>query len=477
MKFVPVSTLRSAASPIAFMRTDLRDHSDFRTINLLGLNLSTTAPERAAAYIVEKARWGSAMTVNFVNAHCVNMARSKPSYRRLLKESDVLLPDGIGIEIAAKWSGCEKPENLNGTDLFPRICERAAIDGAGLFFLGGLPGVSDAAAAWACANWPSLRISGTQHGFFDPAEEEALVERINRSGAAILFVGLGVPLQEEWIARNRHRLEVPVVLGVGGLFDYYSGRIARAPAPVRAVRCEWAWRLAMEPRRMAKRYLLGNAIFLVYAAIEAANQRGIAELAGRGAKRASDTLIAVLALIALLPVFLVTALAIKLEDSGPVFFRQNRIGSNGRTFSMIKFRSMYTDAEKRRAALLAQSDRQGTCFKMQDDPRITRVGKTIRRLSIDELPQLFNVLTGSMSIVGPRPALPGEVAQYRGRQWERLGGKPGITCSWQVKGRAEIPFHRQAIMDRAYLRRQSFVRDLRLMAMTVPAVLSGRGAY
>ena len=144
---------------------------------------------------------------------------------------------------------------------------------------------------------------------------------------------------------------------------------------------------------------------------------------------------------------------------------------------MIKFRSMYTDAEARRAALLAQSDRAGTCFKMQDDPRITRVGKIIRRFSIDELPQLLNVLGGSMSLVGPRPALPSEAASYRDRQWERLGGKPGITCSWQVKGRAEIPFHRQAIMDRAYLRRRSFVTDLRLLAMTVPAVIGGRGAY
>ena len=128
-------------------------------------------------------------------------------------------------------------------------------------------------------------------------------------------------------------------------------------------------------------------------------------------------------------------------------------------------------------ALLARSDRSGTCFKMKDDPRITRVGKFLRRFSIDELPQLLNVLSGAMSIVGPRPALPSEVARYEGRQWERLHGKPGITCSWQVKGRAEIPFHRQAIMDRAYLRRRSFVRDLKLVLMTLPAIVNGRGAY
>ena len=477
MKHIPETALRTAAYPVLIPNISEARATSFSTIELFGLSLSSASPEVAASHIVAGAVHGRKTTVNFINAHCINVARKSGSYRRALAQSDLLLPDGIGMEIAARVSGLEKPENLNGTDLFPLICERAATEGAGLFLLGGMPGVADAAATWACGHYPSLRIRGTQHGYFDKHDEDALIERINSSGAAILFVGFGVPLQEEWIARNRHRLEAPVVLGVGGLFDYYSGRIARAPAAIRAMRCEWAWRLAMEPRRMASRYLVGNAVFLARAAVEAARINGVERVAGRAAKRALDVAAATLALIALLPLFLATALAIRLEDNGPVFFRQIRIGANGRTFSMIKFRSMYTDAEVRREALLSRSDRAGTCFKMQDDPRITRVGKLIRRLSVDELPQLFNVLGGSMSIVGPRPALPGEVAQYDGRQWERLSGKPGITCSWQVKGRAEIPFHRQAIMDRAYLRRQSLMTDLRLMALTVPAVIGGRGAY
>ena len=477
MRNIPASAIRTAAYPVAFGAFAGCHGEQFRTIDLFGLSLSSASPEAAASHIVRKTAHGAKTTVSFINAHCINVARKSKAYREALSHSDLLLPDGIGLEVAARMSGCDKPDNLNGTDLFPLICERAAVEGAGLFFLGGNPGVADRAAAWACGEWPSLRIRGTEHGFFDRNDEDALIERINRSGAAILFVGLGVPLQEEWIARNRDRLDVPVVLGVGGLFDYYSGRIPRAPQAVRTARCEWAWRLAMEPRRMAGRYLLGNAVFLAHAAMEAAARRGAPALAGRIAKRAFDIAAATLALIGLFPIFLATALAIRMEDNGPVFFRQTRIGAGGRTFSMIKFRSMYTDAEERRAALLAQSDRAGTCFKMQDDPRITRTGKIIRRLSIDELPQIFNVLAGSMSVVGPRPALPGEVAQYHGRQWERLSGKPGITCSWQVKGRAEIPFHRQAIMDRAYLRRQSFATDLKLIAMTVPAVIGGRGAY
>ena len=126
---------------------------------------------------------------------------------------------------------------------------------------------------------------------------------------------------------------------------------------------------------------------------------------------------------------------------------------------------------------LAHSERDGTCFKMRNDPRITKVGRFIRRTSIDELPQLINVLTGEMSLVGPRPALPSEVATYAGQSWRRLGGKPGITCIWQVSGRAEIPFKRQVAMDCAYLRRRGLLTDLSLLLRTVPAVATGRGAY
>ena len=177
------------------------------------------------------------------------------------------------------------------------------------------------------------------------------------------------------------------------------------------------------------------------------------------------------------PLFAALCLLITLDDRGPVFFRQTRIGAGGKPFRMWKFRSMAVDAEKRRAELLAQSERDSTCFKMKRDPRITRVGVWLRRLSLDELPQLFNVLRGEMSIVGPRPALPQEVLTYDGRALQRLHGAPGLTCSWQVSGRAEIPFAQQVEMDIAYLEQRSLTRDIALIAKTVPAVVSGRGAY
>ncbi|MEM7702380.1 MAG: WecB/TagA/CpsF family glycosyltransferase [Pseudomonadota bacterium] len=450
---------------------------DWPTVQLFGHTLACASRSAMSRHIVARVNSGQRSTINFVNAHCVNVAKADPAYRTALNTSDLLLPDGVGVEIAAKMTGQELGENLNGTDLFPELCREAQEEGVGIFLLGGEPGIAHGAANWAAENYPALRIAGTHHGFFNREEEDALIKRINGSFAGIVLVGMGVPHQETWIARNRHRINAPVVMGVGGLFDYYSGRIARAPKIVRAMKSEWMWRLAMEPRRMAKRYLLGNAEFLAHALIEAARQTGVLDAANEIAKRALDIAVSSMAILALLPIFLATALAIRLEDSGPVFFRQTRVGEDGTAFSMIKFRSMYRDSEERRAALLAQSDRAGTSFKMKKDPRITRTGRFIRRFSIDELPQLFNVLGGSMSLVGPRPALPSEVSEYKSAQWDRLKGKPGITCTWQVRGRAEIPFERQAIMDRAYLKRTNLWVDLKLLLCTPGAVLSGRGAY
>jgi lipopolysaccharide/colanic/teichoic acid biosynthesis glycosyltransferase len=194
-------------------------------------------------------------------------------------------------------------------------------------------------------------------------------------------------------------------------------------------------------------------------------------------KRLLDLTLTLPGLLALAPLFLAIALAVRLSSPGPVFFVQTRIGHGGQPFGMVKFRSMYRDAEARRAALLAQSDRQGLCFKARNDPRVTPVGRILRRLSLDELPQLFNVLAGQMSLVGPRPALPEEVAAYPARALGRLAVLPGITGPWQVSGRAEIGFDAMVEMDLAYARRPSLRADLTFLARTLSAVVSGRGAY
>ena len=195
-------------------------------------------------------------------------------------------------------------------------------------------------------------------------------------------------------------------------------------------------------------------------------------------KRALDVTVSLLALAALSPVFMVTIVLIKLEDGGPLFFKQTRIGLRGRNFGMWKFRSMVVNADALKDKLLAQNEmKAGVNFKMKNDPRITRVGKWIRKFSIDELPQLINVLEGTMSLVGPRPPVPREVAEYTVEDRQRLLVKPGLTCFWQVGGRSDIDFAGQVRLDIAYIRSESVWLDLKLLLQTVPAVLLGKGAY
>jgi lipopolysaccharide/colanic/teichoic acid biosynthesis glycosyltransferase len=195
------------------------------------------------------------------------------------------------------------------------------------------------------------------------------------------------------------------------------------------------------------------------------------------AKRVMDVAFVVMGLLAIWPLLVMVALAIKLESRGPVFFVQSRVGKDGRLFGMVKFRSMVANAEALRDAVLASSDRDGLCFKAKDDPRITRVGRVLRRTSLDELPQLWNVLIGQMSLVGPRPALPAEVAAYPAAAMERLAVLPGITGLWQVSGRADVSFDDMVALDVDYVRNHGVRRDVQILWRTVGVVASGRGAY
>ena len=186
-----------------------------------------------------------------------------------------------------------------------------------------------------------------------------------------------------------------------------------------------------------------------------------------------------LALLALLsPLFLIVSLCVKLTDGGPVFFRQKRVGLNGRVFDFFKFRSMIVNAEAKKAALLKMNKHANSItFKMCRDPRVTWVGRILRKTSIDELPQFWNVLVGEMTLVGPRPAVVAEVQRYTARERRRLGVTPGLTCIWQVSGRADLDFQQQVELDVRYLRERCLWLDFKLMLLTVPAVLSGKGAY
>lgn len=194
-------------------------------------------------------------------------------------------------------------------------------------------------------------------------------------------------------------------------------------------------------------------------------------------KRAMDIICSGLAIIVLSPILFIVAVAIKTESKGPVVFCQKRIGKDGKEFYMYKFRSMCVNAEDILKKLEEKNEADGPVFKMKDDPRVTKVGKFIRKYSIDELMQLFNILKGDMSIVGPRPALPNEVEEYDDFAKNRLKVKPGLTCYWQVMGRSDIGFDEWMQLDVKYIKEMNFWLDIKLILMTIPAVFKGDGAY
>jgi lipopolysaccharide/colanic/teichoic acid biosynthesis glycosyltransferase len=196
------------------------------------------------------------------------------------------------------------------------------------------------------------------------------------------------------------------------------------------------------------------------------------------AKRILDLVITLAVLVLLSPLLLLVTFLVKIWDRGPVLFVQTRVGKGGQEFTCYKFRSMVANAELLKAQLLAQNHHSDNrTFKIPDDPRITWIGRILRKTSIDELPQLWNVVRGEMSLVGPRPPLPSEVNLYSDRDRRRLNVQPGITCIWQVSGRGDLPFSEQVRLDLEYIQNRSLALDSKLLFLTIPAVMTGRGAY
>ena len=231
-------------------------------LRFFGVEIVNTTMEEAVEWIVRRAKGGIQSQLCFVNPDCLNIAYHDAEYARVLNGADRVLPDGIGIHLACRIIGTSLLSNVNGTDLFPRMCDRAAAEGVSIYMLGGEPGRADAAARNMHLKYGRLKIAGTRAGYFTASEEGAVIDEINRSGADVLLVGLGAPRQDVWLAHNASRLRPAVKIGVGGLFDFYSERISRAPEWMREIGMEWSWRLAMEPRRMWRRYVIGNPLFL-----------------------------------------------------------------------------------------------------------------------------------------------------------------------------------------------------------------------
>ncbi len=194
-------------------------------------------------------------------------------------------------------------------------------------------------------------------------------------------------------------------------------------------------------------------------------------------KRLIDVGASLAGLLLILPLFPFIVALIKLETPGPIFFKQRRVGLNGRLFDCYKFRSMSVDAEERKNQLQHLNEATGAAFKIKDDPRITGVGRFLRRSSLDEFPQLYNVLRGDMAFIGPRPQIPSEVADYSPQDALRLLVKPGLTCLWQVSGRSHLDFSEWMDLDRQYVRTRSLAMDFRILLRTLPAVIERKGAY
>ena len=233
-------------------------------IPLFGLNIEDTSLTDASARIIHEARTGVRRKIYFVNAHCINIAAANADYLSILQDEGALLfADGSGMRLASRLSGFLLKDNVNGTDLFPLICRDAANAAIKLALLGARPGIAQCCADNMRSQFPGLNIACTHNGYFSADDEVEVIKAINDSGAQILFVAMGVPAQEFWIARNADKLRVTTLLGVGALFDFYSGVIPRAPQRMRQLGLEWLFRFIMEPRRMFVRYILGNPVFII----------------------------------------------------------------------------------------------------------------------------------------------------------------------------------------------------------------------
>jgi len=240
-------------------------------IRLFGVDIDNKSMTQAIDFISDKIKSNETANIAFVNTDCLNKVTINQEYREALKNFDQIYADGIGIRIGCKMRNINIVDNVNGTDMFPLLCEQAARHKIKLFLLGAKQGIAEKCANNMMQAYPGLDIVDTQHGYFSKQETDDVITKINQSGANLLIVGFGVPLQEQWIDQHASQLKTNVQIGVGGLFDFYSGKIPRAPLWMRNVGCEWVWRLLQEPKRMWHRYIVGNPLYLIRALIFSRN--------------------------------------------------------------------------------------------------------------------------------------------------------------------------------------------------------------
>jgi N-acetylglucosaminyldiphosphoundecaprenol N-acetyl-beta-D-mannosaminyltransferase len=231
-------------------------------IAIHGIDLVNLGLDEAVDAIVSAVETRQPTKVAFVNADCANIAARDPAYRAALEGTDWVFVDGSGMRIAGEILHQPVRDNVNGTDLFPRLCEALAGKNHRVFLLGARPGIAEAVGRWMHLRYPGVTLAGSYHGYFRPSELPGLLQMIRAARPDVLLVAFGAPMQEQWINQHMNSTGATVVIGVGGLFDYYSGRIPRAPRWMRQSGLEWLFRLIQEPGRLWRRYLVGNLVFL-----------------------------------------------------------------------------------------------------------------------------------------------------------------------------------------------------------------------
>lgn len=253
-------------------RTTSRPHgSPSSRIGICGLPVDNVTMEAALDTMMERLRTRTRTRLFFLNADCVNISYRDPSYREAVRQADLVFADGSGMRLAGRAFRTPIVDNVNGTDFFPLACERLAGSGHRIFLLGARPGVAQKVRSWMKRNHPGIAICGVHHGYFPRAQSGRIAQKIRRSGADVLLVALGAPEQEKWIIEHIEATGVTVALGVGGLFDFFSGSVPRAPVWMRRAGVEWIYRFWQEPRRMWKRYWIGNFVFMARVLRAAAN--------------------------------------------------------------------------------------------------------------------------------------------------------------------------------------------------------------
>ena len=503
-------------------------HFAMRTAQILDTPLCITNYRRLSQFCFAPPTNGHAgnVTINFTDLNVLFLRRKDEAFREITDTAiDLFIPDGVSLKLLLERKGVPLEGHLTASRFLRHVCLRSP-ENIRHFFLGGAPGETARLIAALQAHNPKLNIAGSHHGNFSPAEEEAVVGEINRCAPDILWSCLPTPRQESFARRWKAALTPKVNLLAGAGFDFAEAlalveRTGRRRASSRELRW-WSavrrvagypalfWRLRghlPELRPEAAETPLswwasGSDWLWAFrrrvAADAACARHRARHWRRRAAKRALDFSAGLLALIVTAPLFLLTALSIWLVDGRPLFFAQRRVGKDGRIFRIWKFRTMRRDAElveqKAQSHKIEKDDhffnnpdderilklrrillQHSRSTKYPRDPRIIPFGRLIRGLSLDELPQIFQVLTGKLSLVGPRPFAVYEVADYGPRHVLRHRVKPGITGPWQISDRNQLTFEESIELDLRYIRDQGLALDLKLLLKTIPAMFRNRG--